>query len=1367
MKKYQLLLLLLVLALLFPCLAKAQMGRLYTTENELSSSLINKTYQDQKGFIWIATEYGLNKFDGIHVTLYKHSHKDENSLKNNYVRTLFEDSQLRLWIGCVNGLMQYTPSTDSFSEVPMYKEGRVVSPHVVELIELSNKEICIATAGHGLFTLSPKGDNAFSNEEINSLLPDSYISTLYQDNKQRLWIGTENEGVVCFLPGKREPENYIYPQVTSNQITSITEDASGVIYVGTLANGVNILETETSYFKPIPYNGNNLLNVKKIEMVRGNLLIGTDGQGIKIYNKKRNQLEDYAIHTAPFDLSDGKIHDILQDKDQNLWLGLFQKGVVFIPRQDNLFQYYGHKSIYHNPIGKGCIMALHKDRNNRLWVSADNEGLFEVDEQGNRINHFAPQKEKNGIATTILSMFEDSRGNFWIGTYGAGLALLNRKTGECNYLASFDNQKIYDITEDKKGNLYIATVGSGFYRYNLDTKEIKQFYSLKNNEAEGSELDVFNDWVNNILCDQKGMIWLAHYNGISCYNPLSESFINIQENYTPITGVIGYSLIEDKNGNIWAGTSNGLYYIDRKEGKIEHYTTNDGLPNNIICSISEDKFNQIWVSTYMGVSKFDTEKRTFINYFVGDGLQGNEFTHGAFYNDINGTIYIGGTNGITFFTPQKKIKETTPYNLYITEFHLFNQPINQNTLSEGKPIINGAVLDATEYKLGYKDNTFSIGFSTLQYNNPEQSTYQYRILELNKEWLATEPGRNRVTYNNMQPGKYTFQARAIIQGGYSNIKEVTILITPPWYETWWAYTLYILLAIWLFLGTLNYFRIGYRHKKELLIREHTEQLNETKLQFFINISHEIRTPMTLIINPLEKLLAEVKETELEKSYLMIYRNANRILRLINQLMDIRKIDKGQMLMRFRKTEMVDFINDLMLTFEYMAKKKDIRFTFHHEAAAVEAWVDVNNFDKVLMNILSNAFKYTPNGGEIKVTLATGHDKNYREPLREYLEITITDSGIGIDKEKIEQIFERFYQIDNGVTQSSFGTGIGLHLSRSLVQLHHGVLLAENVESEAGSRFIIRIPKGCNHLKNSELTESKEDTLYTAQKSRTERYAPSSEDETEVEKEKKRRGKAKTRLHILVVEDEEEIRNYLEEELKESYYISTATNGKEGYEQILTSPPDLVISDVMMPEMDGITLCKKVKQNVQVNHLPIILLTAKSTPEAKLEGMDMGADAYLVKPFNTDLLRSTIDNLITNRQLLKSKFSGAQEQKEKVQNIELTSANEQLMTKIMAVVNQNIDNPALNVEMLAAQVGMSRVHMHRKMKELTHLSARDFIKSIRLQQAARLLADKKLTVAEVAYAVGYSNPSHFSNSFKEAYACSPKEYMQQHQSATAI
>ena len=871
-----------------------------------------------------------------------------------------------------------------------------------------------------------------------------------------------------------------------------------------------------------------------------------------------------------------------------------------------------------------------------------------------------------------------------------------------------------------------------------------------------------NDWVNYIFCDSEGMIWLGHYKGISCFNPVNESFINYRKVNTLVEDRVGYVVQEDHAGNIWAGTTDGLYCFNKKTDELTCFTVADGLPNNVICGICEDEEHNMWISTYMGICKYDAKTGRYINYYAGDGLQGNEFTHGAFYKDEAGKVYFGGINGITYFQPSSIESVLKDTKVWITDFSIFNQPVRKNTRSGRHTVIYTSVPDANMFQLAHYDNTFSIVFSTLQYNNPEQISYQYKIEELSNQWLSTEPGVNRVTYNNLLPGKYTFHVRALSHGNLSEIRTVKILITPPWYEMWWAYCIYAFLFGLLVLGIVNYILSRMRHRREIMKREHAEQLNEAKLQFFINISHEIRTPMTLIINPLEKLLAEKKGGEVQKTYLMIYRNAQRILRLINQLMDIRKLDKGQMFMKFRETDMVGFIDDVMLTFDYMARKKKIHFSFEHVMPQLKVWVDMNNFDKILMNIFSNAFKYTPEQGEITVILSTGRDSTRCDPLKEYFEITVTDNGIGLDREKIERIFERFYQIDNDVTKSNFGTGIGLHLSRSLVELHHGIILAENREDAPGSRFIIRIPLGSAHLRTDELEDveaviTPHTVLVKPEKTDLEEAFEEEEDE-----ESKKAGKSKNRMRILIVEDEEEILSYLKEELEGDYRIMTRKNGREAYDTILADTPDLVISDIMMPEMDGLSLCRKIKQNTNVNHVPVILLTAKSKPEDTMEGMATGADAYMVKPFNTELLKSTIANLIANRKLLKSKFSGAQQQEDKVQKLSMKSADEILMSKIMKVINENLSNPDLNVEMLAANVGLSRVHVHRKLKELTNLSARDFIKNIRLQQAAALLKEKKLTVSEVAYATGYTNLSHFSSSFKEVHGMSPKEYMLAHQ-----
>ena len=533
---------------------------------------------------------------------------------------------------------------------------------------------------------------------------------------------------------------------------------------------------------------------------------------------------------------------------------------------------------------------------------------------------------------------------------------------------------------------------------------------------------------------------------------------------------------------------------------------------------------------------------------------------------------------------------------------------------------------------------------------------------------------------------------------------------------------------------------------------HAEQLNEAKLQFFINISHEIRTPMSLIISPLQKLMATDYDTERQQSYNIIYRNAERLLRLVNQLMDIRKIDKGQMQLKFQETDIVSFIQDLHYTFAYKANTKHIKLDFHSEVKELKAWIDPKNFDKVILNILSNAFKFTPENGNIQIRLRTGNYPDAAEKaLSHYFEISIEDDGIGINETELERIFDRFYQIRNSQNNSNIGTGIGLHLTRSLVELHHGSITVENNQGTPGCRFIVRLPLGKEHLKPEDIDNSavKQDSVHITTALPTTPL---------IETPPKTHSKSKYR--VLIVEDDDEIRRYICQELGRDFHMQECRNGKEAFTYILKKTPDLIISDIMMPEMDGMTLCSKVKQNINTNHIPVILLTAKSREEDNLEGLSIGADAYITKPFSIEILRQSTFNLIKSRERLRNNFQGSQTQKERMQELEIESPDERLLDRIMKVINDNIANPELNVEMVAETVGISRVHLHRKLKELTNQSTRDLIRNLRLKQAATLLAKKRQSINEVAALTGFTNVAYFSTAFKELYGMTPTAYMEQ-------
>lgn len=1353
-----------------PTKSFAQIEKFYSTDKDISNSLINKIYQDKKGFIWIATEDGLNKFDGTKFTIYKNISKDNTSLKNNYVKTMYEDTQRRFWICCINGLLLYDRAKDSFKEIDAYRNKQRIHPQVISVLESRNGDIWMTTSGEGLLSLKKEADKCSVEDYISKNLSSSFLTDIFEDSKHQLWIGTENKGLNIYNPFTKKTKWLSAPNdITNNNISCLCEDKKGNVFIGTLSGGLNVYNPKTKKITAIPYkNLSTKLRIKSLLInSRGELLIGTDGQGLKTYNYARNVIDDYEINTTLFDFSKAKVHSILEDKAGNLWTGLFQKGIYFIPGNSNKFNYFGYRSLKQNNIGSSCVMSIFKDRDNTIWIGTDNDGLYGISDNGKKATHYTQTNNSASVSNTIMSIFEDSNHTLWLGSYINGLEQFNRKNNTCLYTKELfpnekdvPNDKVSCISEDNNKNLWIGTYGYGVYSLNLRTNKLTHHPStIDDRDLRGNRVP--SNWINCVISDSEGLNWIGTYKGVCCYNPRTKKYKNYSSLNNQLPGDVVFTLLEDSFHKIWIGTTEGLACFDKETKTFTHYTVNDGLPSNVICSMFEDEKKNLWLSTHYGISKFIHSEKKFINYYSFDGLQSNEFYRGAGFKAGNGEIFFGGIKGITYFHPQAIVDRASNLNAYITDFYRFEKPIKEGDTSGGDKIISKAVIDEDTFVLSYKDNAFSFELSVLDFSNPERIVYEYQMEELSPNWISTRPGMNRASFTNLSPGTYKFKFRARNNDYISATKEVTIIITPPWYQSWWAYCIYALFIGLLLYGITMYIISRIRHRQEIMRREHAEQINEAKLQFFINISHEIRTPMTLIISPLEKLLTENKDSEKQKTYLMIYRNAQRILRLINQLMDIRKLDKGQMHLKFRETDIVGFIDDLMTTFEYQAQKKNIQFTFAHKDEEMKVWIDLNNFDKILLNILSNAFKYTPESGEIKVELSTGKDESAKGPLRKYFEIVVSDTGIGIDSDKIEKIFERFYQINNDLTNSNFGTGIGLHLSRSLVELHHGTIKAENRDEGKGTKFIIRLPLGCSHLRTDEFEDPEYDVESpTPANTHHPVINPADQFDQEEDTEKKKT-KSKTRFKVLIVEDEDEIRQYIKDELCSDYRISESLNGKEALEIALKEMPDLIVSDVMMPEMDGITLCKKIKQNINISHIPVILLTAKSKTEDRIEGLEIGADAYIVKPFNTELLKTTVHNLIDNRERLKTKFSGNEQQQTKIQKIEMKSSDEILIEKVMKVINENLADPNLNVEMLAGNVGMSRVHMHRKLKELTNQSARDFIKGIRLKQAASLLTSKKLSVSEVAYATGFSNLSHFSNSFREFYGVSPKEYVAEH------
>ncbi len=1335
-------------------LCHAQTGRMFTVERELSSSMVNSIYQSHDNIVWIATEDGLNKYDGAKFSIYKNNKNDEHSLANNYVRFVFESSHKECFVGTLTGLQHYDADTDSFTDIPLIRQdGTIVKPNVATIKELSNGELLVGTASQGVFKIESTQQGLIGTS-MQSTIPVSTINVIHEDTNGNLWISTGEKGIFrmdrnrqlhCYLKEENEAEF---------TISSICETPDKQIYIGTLGKGLLKYDPVCDLFEPITYTGYPKLPVKSLLLANPDeIYIGTDGCGLKVYNTKSHTFTENLLNITTFDLAKSKIHSIMKDSFGNLWLGFFQKGVLLVPAIANGFQYIGYKSEHNNIIGSNCIMSVCYDNNGTLWVGTDNDGLYKVESNGKQSVHFSPTQGPGSVPSTIMSIYEDSRHNLWLGSYMQSIAKIDKKSGHCQYFKRKDGTdnkegklRVYSFAEDRNDRLWIGTMGHGLYYIDLNTETLHHYEQEDSTHHEpGHTLP--NGWITSLLHSHDERLYIGTYNGLNCLDLKTMCFDTTISNNAILSTSVVHSLFEDKEGTLWIGTSEGLKAMRPQQDTIEEYTQENGLPGDIICAITQDTNGALWFSTNHGIARYNRQKGNFTPYYANDGLQGNEFSKGAVCTDNNGRILFGGINGITYFNPAE-IKDIVPTpSVHLTGFYIHNQNVNSNTLSGGKRIIETSVMNASRFNLSHKHNSFSMEFSVMEFFNPERITYMYSVN--NGPWITMQSGTNRISFNDMAPGTYLFSIKAKDYTFYSEPKHITVSISPAWYASSWAKGAYLLLALSIIYAIGAQIRHRYQVRRKLLEHIHAEEINEAKLQFFINISHEIRTPVTLILSPLQKLMNKDENEERQKSYQTIARNADHLLQLVNQLLDIRKIDKGQMRLRFREVDMVEFIRKLSSSFDYQANTKQISLNFHHDAEELYAWIDPKNLDKAIFNVLANAFKFTKTGGEINLYLRTCEACG-TEPA--YLEIVVEDNGIGIDEKEIERIFDRFYQVSNMSNNS--GTGIGLHLTRSLVELHKGTIHAENNKEKAGSRFIIHLPLGKEHLKPEEIEEAPNNEQPVADNQSTlPVFLPDENEEQE-------KIRTKTRYRILIVDDNEEIRRYIRQELAPDYHIAECSNGQEAFEQIMKDAPDAIISDVMMPEMDGMTLCRKIRQNILISHIPVILLTAKVNEESNLEALEGGADAYITKPFNIDILKKTVYNVIARHELIKSTFNGSMEQTDKVQQVEVQSPDEKLIARVMAIINKEMANPNLSVEMIASEAGLSRVHLYRKIKEHTNQSPRNFIRNVRLKQAAVLLSQKRHSIAEVADAIGFSSATHFSTAFKELYGVSPTVYMEQ-------
>ena len=1319
--------------LLLPACMRAQTGQFFNPDKQLSSSFVTQVYFDKDGYLWATTRNGINRYDGYQFHVFRKENEQYKTLESNYVNTMLQDRRGLFYFGMYGSLQTWDGNT--FMNVKMTDaRGQEGHCYVNCFLERKNGDVLVGTSGLGVLKFSDPEHAAQLGGPLANL---HTIIAMLEDHKGQLWLISEKHGLLCYDGTQLRRYLEDRPELV---MTQLAEDQNGRIYVGTTNAGV--LQKQGDTFVSIASTGGRSVSALFCDHAN-NILIGYDGKGIAFFNPKTGTLIDNPFFSLEVDLSISKVYSIAEDRQGNLWFGLLQKGIYCQPIQSRGFSYMGPRLGGRNVIGDACVVSVLIDKKGGSWIGTDKDGLYYMDEHERLVHHFMA----NNFPSTIMSLAEGPDGRIWVGSYREGMGWIDPVTlryQKVNYPAD-EHLRVMDIAVDKQGRLWLATLQYGVICMTAKGEVVKTYTTAPKAETDRKVNSIVNDFVSQVSVSPDGKrIYAATSMGICCLDIESDSWTKTFGTNCPNYSV-PVRIAREYDGKLWVGTTSGLYCYDLNGKELKHYQVADGLVDNGIATIEQDAWGRMWIGTDHGLSCMNLQSGRFQNYFVDDGLQGNEFSDGASYVSSHGTIILGGTGGVTWFKPQDINQRRWNATVNLTSFAINGEPANKMTTSGGYQVTDTTIIASKRFELSYSDNSFAIQFSTLTYENPEHISYLYSIN--GEPFIRLQPGVNVLTFSHLPQGTYRFRVKAERNNRETPLREFTVVVHSPWYRSAWAYFLYAV-VIGLFLWQYYAYR-RHREQTRLRLQEHlhAEELGEAKVRFFVNMSHEIRTPMTLIITPLLSLIKNEKDPQKKSVYETIRRNAERILSLINQMMDLRKIDKGQMQLRMSETNLISFIQDIYMLFEGQAKTKGINLIYDHDAEKLPVWIDRSNFDKVIMNILSNAFKFTPAGGEIGIRLT--HDDQHAT-------IAIRDSGEQIPEDKLDKIFQRFYQSTSAVNDRHAGTGVGLDLSRSLVELHHGTISAHNLQE--GCEFVVTIPLGNAHLKPEEMILEAE--AEPAAQPEPLVVMPEAEEvpsDLTVEKVSPNR-----RLTLVIAEDDDEIRSYMESELGKEYDVHACTNGRDALAEVYSTMPDLVLSDVMMPEMDGTTLCSKLKANPSTNIIPVILLTAKNRDEDKLEGLETGADAYIVKPFNMDILKRTILNLISSHRLLRLKYERNDELEEQVDEIRIKSPDEKLLDRIMDCINKNLNNSDLSVDMIADEVGISRVHLHRKMKELTGQTPHDFIRNIRLKKAARLLANQGMNVTEVMYACGFANSASFSTVFKRFYGMSPRDYMKEHE-----
>lgn len=1367
--------------------------------NGLSQNFISTLLQDHRGFMWVGTKDGLNRYDGYSFTIYRNDPYDTSSISDNYITCLYEDDQQNLWIGTRNGgLSLYDRQRDQFRRFPIRATNHApVSDFVTAITGNSRLGLWIGFNDGTLARIPLPGRNAdlfdlYSLEITpvpvpgcaNRNKPD--ISSLLMDEKGLLWIGTNcgirqldthSSNVHVILPdypaytvvspdetlaepGKGRVWSHEESSPILFEIRQMAADSAGNIWMASSPGVYQYNRLKQAFY--LFETANNQVSQA---MVRSLAIRHRKNQAAEIWAGLYDglallDLKDsgyhYYQHEAgqPARLAPGSVISACIDKTGTAWLGTNGNGISTYAAHLSLFsraqgRSAGTKDIV--TVGQLSLRAFCEIRgadHPRLFLGAQN-GLFELTRETGILQKISNlQGKKYEMLQIIYSLAKDHQNNLWIGC-GHGLVKYNFANGKLELIPPFDNlspndNSVLKIYVDHGGGIWVTTTTT-LAKFNPLTKQFKHYAyrSVTETPYAGPAYSV-------IFEDTDGTFWIGTQQGLLHFDLRQEKFItsyqNDPRNKKSISFTVVNTIVADKKNPeryLWIGTAGGGFNrFDKQEKTFTHFTEKDGLSNNTVYGILGDENGKLWMSTNKGLSVFDPAAGSFKNYDVKNGLQSNEFNTGAFYKSDTGELFFGGIKGFNSFFPEKISAASYSPPLVISGFRLLSSKANEKK--------NLSFHEKKNIHLSHSDNNFTISLAALDFSSPEKNQYAYRIRNKDTSWISLGNERH-VNFTNLSPGKYVFQAKGTNSHGdwSSEIAELTILISPPWWITVWAYAGYaaILIALLWYLRAKDRKRLQLKHSLALEKQQATrlKEMDQVKSRFFANISHEFRTPLTLIMGPMESLRQQLRDEEARQQLDVMENNSHRLLLLINQLLDLSKLESRQLELQFTNGDVLSEIKGIVMSFASLAERKNIHLTIE-VSAMTEKKLQGRSFsfsqdaiNKIFNNLLSNACKFTSEKGFIKISI----DMANRPATA--IKVSVSDSGPGIMPEHLSHIFDRFYQADTSTKRHYEGTGIGLSLTKELVELHGGSIEVESSVAE-GSRFTVIIPSVMSSSKDYNQLSSggnrqhilSENTVFTP-------AAFTTEEETDVNEELPL---------ILIVEDHAELRRFIQSHLGKGFRFAEAIHGKEGLGKALELIPDLVISDVMMPEMDGYEFCTALKTNDLTCHIPVVLLSARADQADRLSGLENGADDYLTKPFSPVELITRVNNLIRLRKMLRQKFSGIVMPGSG--EPEINARDKDFLQRLMTYIEENMIDPQFGVETLSRGMNMSQSQLNRKLKAITNQSPVQFIRTIRMEQALKLLQKSPDSIAEVAYETGFDDPGYFTKVFKKHFGFLPSQ-----------